>query len=424
MKNRIAILCLVIPCFLSAEKLRVDVSAPSAILINAETGAVLFEKGAHQPSYPASITKIATALYALEKKGEQLHAQAVASHDCVATVAPAIRQSPHYNHPPYRLEVGGSHIGIQVGEVLSLKTLLYGLLLSSGNDAANVIAEHVSGSVAQFVQELDEFLQSRGVNETRFLNPHGLHHPHHVTTAYDMAKITQLAFKHPQFREIVKTIRHERPKTNKQNASYLLQSNRLLKLGAYYYPKAIGVKTGYTSKAGHTLVAAASHEGRSLIAVLLGCESMEARYKDAIRLFDAAFNEKPVYRTLFSKEFDHFFRRIRGGKSSIEGALVKDLEFAFYLSEEPKIKSELKWLPVKLPVAEGDRVGSLIIKDERDNILREEPLFAVHSVNKTVFRASVDMCRDHRNGIIFGMLALNLLGLMIYFYKKTHKVIE
>jgi D-alanyl-D-alanine carboxypeptidase (penicillin-binding protein 5/6) len=149
--------------------LQCELSAPSAVLMNAETGKVLFAKNADVPCYPASTTKMATALYALHQKKDCLQQKIVASKEALMTVSPSVRKR---SHPSYRLEFGGTHIGIKAGEELDYQTLLYGLMLSSGNDAANVIAEFISGSIPQFMQELNLFLQEIGCKNSRFQNPH------------------------------------------------------------------------------------------------------------------------------------------------------------------------------------------------------------------------------------------------------------
>eukprot|EP01136_Pigoraptor_vietnamica_P037380 Opistho-1_new@105263 len=125
---------------LLAQPLKVSVSAASAILMNAETGAVLYQKEATSPHYPASITKIGTALYALEKGGN-LEERVIITDEMIKTVSPQLKRTGKY--PSYVLEQGGTHIGLKLGENVSLKTLFYGLMLSSGNDAANAIASHV-----------------------------------------------------------------------------------------------------------------------------------------------------------------------------------------------------------------------------------------------------------------------------------------
>lgn len=419
----LSVIFLIIFSPLIAKPLALNVSAKSAILMNADTGAILFEKEAHQPCYPASITKIATALYALEKKGQSLDEKATAVHDCLVTVSSQIKLGSLKNHPPYRLESGGSNIGIRVGEVLPLRALLYGLLLSSGNDAANVIAHHISGGVDSFISELNQFLYAKGIRETLFLNPHGLHHPDHQTTAYDMALITKQALKHSFFREIVKTVRYERPHTNKQSQSYLVQTNKLLKPGQHYYPKAIGVKTGFTSEAGYTLVAAAEHEGRTLIAVLLNCPDLNYRYRDAIKLFETAFAEQPIVRTLFAKTDDHFTLEVKGGKSPLEGILREDLKITYFPAEEPHFKTRLCWNDLRLPILQGQEVGRLELMTDKGTILEAKPLYASRNVDKTVWKTFADGCVRFRTPLILLFLSLNVLAGLLYFLKKPKKII-
>ncbi len=374
-------------CFTTSftySSLRVDLSAKGAILINEETGAVLYEKNAHLPLYPASITKVITALYALEKKGQSMEEVVFASHEAVAAVHAEVRRCSEKGHPPYRLEFGGSHMGIKAGEGLTFRALFYGLMLASGNDAANVIAQHVSGSISQFMDELNEYVRSKGCMNTVLHTPHGLPHPEHKTTAYDMAILARCALKHPFFREVVKTTKYTRPQTNKQAESEFYQHNALVKPGKFYYPKATGIKTGYTTVGGYTLVASAEDEDRKLIAVLLGYEQLQERYKDAIALFEAAFNEKKVSRTLFSKEFDRFSCTIKGGKTALQADLPSDLVLSYYPSEEPQFNTSVRWLSLPLPIQPGMQVGEILVTAGQGKRLVQMPLFATNLIEATL----------------------------------------
>lgn len=382
--------CIIYLCFIffrldAAPSLKVEVSAKAAILINAETGMILFEKNAYQPLFPASITKMVTAMYALEKKEGLLHESVQVSHDAVATVHPHVRRAVASNHPPYRLEFGGSHMGIKAGEILPLDILLYGLMLVSGNDAANVIAQHISGTIPQFMDELNDYVKSKGCLNTHLFTPHGLPHPDHKTTAYDMAILAKEAIKSPQFLEIVKTVKFTRPSSNRQNETVLYQHNALLKPGGkFYYPKAIGIKTGYTSAGGYTLVAAAKDDRRKLIAVLLGCDQLEQRYRDAISLFEAAFNEKKASRTLFSKEFDVFSHQIKGGKKALSAALGSDLIVDYFASEGQIFHPDITWREACLPIQIGQKVGEVCINSNEGQIVTRAPLFALNDVGCTL----------------------------------------
>ncbi len=404
---------------LQAKPLKTDVSVPIAVLINAETGAVLFEKNAHLVMQPASITKIATALYALERKGNNLDFLITASQDAVGAIPEKTRMANPLKYPPYRLEVGGTHIGIKVGEVLSFRTLLYGLMLCSGNDAANVIAEYVSGNIGKFAEELNAFLKKNGITTTTFHNAHGLPYPDHVTTAYEMAKITALAMKNPTFREIVKTVRYTRPQTNKQPESYLLQSNKLLKSGTSFYPKAIGVKTGYSSLAGLNLVAAAEHEGRVLIAVLLNGQDIYQRYRDAIGLFETAFSEVKTTRTLFTKEYDHFSIPIKGGKIPLEAALLEDLKITYYPSEEPNFKTVLHWNKSQMPIVKNQLVGEIRVISDTNILLKTAPIYASRDVPKTTWFRLKEIFSDQITLIVLLMLLTTGLGFFTLKQKES-----
>jgi len=408
---------------LFAKPLSVQVSAPYAILINAETGAVLYAKESHQRSFPASITKIATALYVLECKGAALHEMVQASKQALHTIPSYVLEANRSKHPPYRLTHDGTSMGLKPGEVVSLKSLLYGLMLCSGNDAGNVLAEIVSGGdIERFCSELNLFLKQNGILETQFSNPHGLHHDDHWTTAYDMAQITRLALKHEIFRDVVKSARYLKPESNLQPAQYFAQKNRLLKPGPHFYPKAIGVKSGYHSRAGFTLVAAATHEGRTLIAVVLKCQENTDRFKDAIKLFDAAFSEKKSQRTLYASESDVFTHRIKGASGDLKAILKDDAVLEYYPAEEPQFHAEIKWSVKTLPLAAGDFVGHLRCVDERGNLLLEKPIYAVNSLSKTSWSYVTDFCFAHKALCLALFLGSQVVLLLIYYFKKHQKV--
>ncbi len=373
---------------LQASPLKVEVFAKGAILMNAETGAVLWEKNGRHPFYPASTTKMITGLYALERKGAVLDELVTATQEALLAVPPAFRRATDGDHPPYRLEFGGTHMGIKVGETLPFRTLIYGLMLASGNDAANVIAQHISGDVPTFMEELNRFVREKGCLHTVLYTPHGLPHPEHKTTAYDLGILAREALKNPFFREVMKKTQYPRPQTNKQPESTLYQHNALLKPGRFFYSKAIGIKTGYTQSAGYTLVAAAEDERRKLIAVILGCEKIEQRYKDAIALFEAGFNEEKVSRTLFSKGFDLFSHPVAGGKIPLQAFLSQDIVLEYFPSEEPIFKTAVLWHVPPLPIQAGQKVAEMQILSLENKLLSSASLFAVRAIEPT-FRYQV-----------------------------------
>lgn len=400
-------------------QLPVNVSAEAAILMNADTGAIIYEKKAHAKLFPASITKIATAAYALKIRGSDLHEMMEADQDCVGSVTEEAKQRAQYTLPSYWLVTDCSHIGIKRGEILSLQDLLYGMMVASADDASNVIAQKLGkGSIPTFMEGLNEYIKNLGCKDTYFNNPHGLHHPKHVTTAYDMALITKEALKNPKFREIVATTRYTRPKTNKQEPTTLVQTNKLLRKGEYYYPKAIGVKTGRTSKAGHTLVAAAKDGDRTLIAVILNAKERKDIFKDAITLFNAAFEQSKVNKTVIQAGAQRHILELEEAEKPIRTITLEDEVISYYMGEEPKIRGYLKWDTLELPVHKGQRVGEIQLTNEDQKIIKKVPLFAESEVSgKLAYKIKL-FFKGNEKKIYLILGIISFFGLIFYLYKQ------
>ncbi|WNC12138.1 D-alanyl-D-alanine carboxypeptidase family protein [Brevibacillus brevis] len=239
-----------------------ELNGESAILIDATTGQVLFEKNPHERLYPASITKIATGIYAIEN----------GNPDDIVTVSKKARYEE------------GTRVYLGEGEQVSLRKLEYGLLMHSGNDAATAIAEHMSQTTERFAEQLNAYLQEKvGVTETHFANAHGLHDPNHYTTASDMAKIARYAMTNPTFREIVGTNRL--PWNGREWKSELINHNKLLR----DYEGATGIKNGFTDQAMHTLVGSAKRGNTEFIAVTMKAAASAYAYKDVTKMLDYGF---------------------------------------------------------------------------------------------------------------------------------------
>lgn len=402
-----------LPATLPAKQLALTVHAEAAILMNAETGAILYEKNPHALHYPASITKIATAFYALQKASEKLDDQVTADQESIGTVTEEALRRSNYTMPAYLLIPDGSHIGIKKGEILSLRDLLYGMMLASGDDAANVIAKYVGGTIPQFMEGLNAMVKQAGCKSTQFCNPHGLHHPQQQTTAYDMAMLTREALKHPIFREIVATTSYKRPKTNKQDATMLIQTNRLLRPGTYFYPKAIGVKTGYYSLAGSTFVGAAKDGNRTLIAVLLKTEDRKDIFLDAKKMFETAFSQPKVQRVLLRKGAQKFSLKLPGAKRRVTTFVNEDVNFEYYPAEEQEVKCLLYWdKELQLPIRKGQRVGELVFQFPNQQILRKEPLYAQEDV-KASWMARFKGFFSKKNGGFALIKALGIFALAL-----------
>lgn len=378
------LLILLISGSLSAEMLTQNVSAEAAVLINAVTGEVLFEKNKDKELYPASITKVATALYILNRYGNKLEDKVIAKKGALASITENAKRQSRYRAPAFWLETDGTHIGIKPGEEFYLKDLMYALLIGSANDAANVMAEHLEGDIARFVEKLNGYLKELGCTKTNFLNPHGLHHPHHKTTAHDMALIAQKAMDYPLFREIVALSSYKLPKTNLSEERLLVQTNHMVRKGTHFYKKATGIKTGAHSLAKKTLVSSASDANRSVIGVVLGCETNADRYKDMASLFNAAFNEKKRQLNVFPAGPQKVKIAVPHGKKALKTYTIEPLTYNFYPSERKDVKVKAHWSLPKLPIKQGQLVGKLTINN-KDTTLSFVDLYALEDIEPALF---------------------------------------
>ena len=244
----------------------------SAVVMEASTGTVLYEKNSHEHSYPASITKIMTILLALENS--KLDENVTFSSDAV-----------------YKTE--GSGISRDVGEVMTMEECLYGMMLESANECAYAIAEHTGGTYGDFINMMNKKAKELGCKDTHFNNPNGLPDEEHWTSAYDMALISKEALKNDIFRMVVGTKRYTIPPTNKHSEeTYLVNHHKMLNPyrddKAYLYDYCIGGKTGYTNAARSTLVTFAEKDGMTLICVVMK-EETPNHYLDTRTLFDYCF---------------------------------------------------------------------------------------------------------------------------------------
>lgn len=246
-------------------------TAESAILMDATTGKILYEKNSRTKQYPASITKLMTILLALEHGS--LEDEITFSHDAVFSIEP-----------------GSAHIAIQEGEILTLEQVLYGIMLRSANECANAAAEYVDGSMEKFAEHMTARAKELGCENTNFVNANGLFDENHYTTAYDMALIAQELLKKETYRSMMSNTYYLIPPTNKQPEERPLhgQHQMLNENSLYYYEPAEGGKTGYTVEAQNTLVTYAKQGDTELIAVVLKCNGAQ-HYVDTKTLFEYGF---------------------------------------------------------------------------------------------------------------------------------------
>ena len=248
-----------------------EIRSESAVLIDAVSGQVLYQKNMNKKMYPASITKIMTGLLALEKG--DLFQTLTMSYEAV-----------------FSIDRDSSHIALDVDEKITLEQALYALSIASANEAANGIAEFIGGSIESFVGMMNKAAIEAGAENTNFTNVHGLPEDNHYTTAYDMAKIASSALKLPKFIEIFGAERYDIPPTNKQLETRMLWNRNKFLNGGISYEGILMSKTGWTSDAQHTLVTAAKRGDTTLVVVVMKSANTSDKWKDTTALFDYGFN--------------------------------------------------------------------------------------------------------------------------------------
>lgn len=335
MKKIIAVIFLLI--FASSNLAYADnlnITAESAILIDAETGQVLYEKNPHLKLHPASTTKIMTGILAIE----------LGNPNDIVTIDDEIASTAK-----------GSHIALESGEQLLFKDLLYALLVESANDSACAIAKHISGSIEEFVKLMNNKAKELGALDTHFVNPNGLTDENHLTTAYDLSLMARYAMKNQTFREIVSNYTYTIPPTNKKNEErHLWSSNKLLfstnkinvdgKIVPIKYEGITGVKTGYTTEAGNCLVASAERGNKSLIAVALKSNGQEV-FSDIHKLLNYGFEKFDKVNIATKDQFiDNF--EIQDGTIPVVAGIIKDN------------------LTVSIPTGSIDKVSEKVIVNE------------------------------------------------------------
>ena len=255
----------------------ISISADGGILMDINSGAVLFEKNSHEPYYPASITKILTALIVIENCG--LDETVTFSNTAVNS-----------------LEPNSSILGARAGDTLSVRDCLYALLLQSANEVANALAEHCAGSIDAFAEKMNETAHALGATDTHFVNPHGLSNEDHYTTAYDLYLIFNEAMKYPEFQKIIGTVSYRAEYTDGTGQTKIQEwknSNQYLN-GKSKAPDGItilGGKTGTTRAAGSCLILGSQDEsGNDYISVVLKAESRDVLYDNMTKIIGKIVN--------------------------------------------------------------------------------------------------------------------------------------
>ena len=320
---------------LADENAAVNVTAPAAILIEAGTGQVLYEKNSHDRRPPASVTKIMTMLLVIE-----------AIDEGTLSLDDMVRCSE------FAASMGGSQVYLEPNEEMSVRDMLKSVAVASGNDAALALAEHVAGSAEGFVDLMNQRAAALGMKDTHFVNCNGLDNPEHLTTAYDIALMSRELVRHPLIFEFTGIWMD----SLRDGAFGLVNTNKLIR----FYEGANGLKTGSTSVAKFCLSASAVRNGMNLIAVIMGADSSKDRFGDASRLLDYGFANYAIAGSLLTPE-DLTPLPVKKGKTERVEIGVSD-DFKVLVSKKKLNSIEKKiTLPeaVEAPIAAGDTVGSV-----------------------------------------------------------------
>ena len=325
----------------------------AAILIDMTSGEVLYENNADEQRFPASTTKMMTALLALEN----LDLESDITVDAEAA------------------NIGGSGIKLREGEIMNADVMLHAMLIPSSNDCAVAIAKTIAGSVDNFAVMMNAKARELGCKGTNFVNPCGLHEDDHYTTARDLSIIAMECMKNEHFREIVAMPEYTVPATNLSDARDLVSSNLLLwdeteRHKIYVgndlrYPKydgTIGIKTGYTPQAGGCLVAACEKDGTRLLSVVMECTDM-GRFADTIKLFNWGFENYKTYTVLHGGYSFGDVKVKHGEFNKVEAVLLTDVAYTLPADASVDIMSAQAVLQesIKAPVKKGDDVGVITL---------------------------------------------------------------
>ncbi len=335
-----------------------EVNAEGVLLASLDTGDVLYTKNIDTRLYPASLTKIMTALIVLENTPNLDSEIITVSYEAI-----------------HMLDGTGSSVGgLKEGEQLTARQALYYLLMASANECANAVGEHYGGSVAGFVGKMNLKAQELSMNSTHYVNPHGLHDVEHYTTVSDMYILMKQVMQYDAFREITATTRYQMPATNKQSARTLVTTNFLQDKNnavssRLYYPYTKGIKTGYTDEAGRCLISSASKDGYNYLIILMKSPVYSAsgakawyHFEDSKLLYEWAFNNFE-YKTVVEEsapvaearvelcwDRDHVPLMLEGGLSAI---LPKDAD-----TSTVQIKPEIYKESFDAPIEKGEVLGT------------------------------------------------------------------
>lgn len=340
---------------------KLDLKAKSAILIDFNTGNVLFSKNEHEKLPMASMTKIMSLILimeAIEKETISLDTEVVISENASS--------------------MGGSQIYLATGDKYKVRELVKGVAMASANDAIVALAERCQGSVEAFVNKMNEKAQMLGLNDTHFVNPHGLDTENHYSSAYDMALMAKELLKHEEILKYT-SVYEEYLQKNDGSKIWLVNTNKLVR----FYDGVDGLKTGYTLKAGYCITLTAMKNNMRLIGVLMGEDTIDDRSSDSVKMLNYGFNAYKV-NLIKSKDEKIGTVRVQNGKEKFADVrLINDATELLNVNDEvSKYNFKMNIDKIKAPVNVGDIIGKVQIFNEDGKILNEVDITVTKNIKK------------------------------------------
>lgn len=349
---------IMLPCRVGA--LNLAENAKSAILIEASTGTIIYEKNSHEKLAPASMTKMMSMLLIVE-----------AIEDRKLSWNQMITTSENAS------SMGGSQILLETGEKMSVEDLFKGIAVASGNDAVVALSEAVAGTEEEFVNMMNQRAKELGLEDTNFKNPHGLDTANHYTSAYDMAMIAKELVRHEKVLEFT-SIYEDYLREDQENKVWLVNTNKLVK----FYDGMDGLKTGYTKEAGYCLTATAKRGDTRFITVVMGEEDTKTRNSETTSMMDYAFGQYEVEKVLDKKRTVGTVRVEKGKVDTIQLVPMDDVTILNKKSDQKKNSNyEVKTKTITAPIKKGEQVGELILEVDGEE-KRTVPLTVQESIEK------------------------------------------
>lgn len=349
---------IMLPCRVGA--LNLAENAKSAILIEASTGMIIYEKNSHEKLAPASMTKMMSMLLIVEaiEDGKLSWNQMITTSENASSM-------------------GGSQILLETGEKMSVEDLFKGIAVASGNDAVVALSEAVAGTEEEFVNMMNQRAKELGLEDTNFKNPHGLDTANHYTSAYDMAMIAKELVRHEKVLEFT-SIYEDYLREDQENKVWLVNTNKLVK----FYDGMDGLKTGYTKEAGYCLTATAKRGDTRFITVVMGEEDTKTRNSETTSMMDYAFGQYEVEKVLDKKRTVGTVRVEKGKVDTIQLVPMDDVTILNKKSDQKKNSNyEVKTKTITAPIKKGEQVGELILEVDGEE-KRTVPLTVQESIEK------------------------------------------